>query len=276
MLKDLPDWQTAEVASIFDEVTLWSAPFGRLLLENIPLKKAATILDIGFGTGFPLVELGQITDRNSRVIGMDIWEAGMARAKEKLQVLGLEKVEIMPQSASEIPLADGSVDLVTSNLGINNFDAKERVYAEIFRVLKPEGSLCLTTNPVGTFAEFFKLFLDECESQGLPESAGKMRADIARRRTRVEILDEFEQAGFVLKNEKSDATFLRFLSGEALLNHSLIRIGFRASWEAMVPEHRRNAFFTGLAARIDEIVATAGVFRMRIPMLYLELGKGGG
>ena len=52
-MKKILDWQDQSVADIFDEATLWSAPFGRLLLENIPMKPVGRVVDIGFGTGFP-------------------------------------------------------------------------------------------------------------------------------------------------------------------------------------------------------------------------------
>ena len=40
-----------------DELPLWSAPFGLRLLESVPLAPGATVLDVGCGTGFPLLEL---------------------------------------------------------------------------------------------------------------------------------------------------------------------------------------------------------------------------
>ncbi|BCZ44729.1 hypothetical protein psyc5s11_07960 [Clostridium gelidum] len=41
----------------YDELPLWSSPFGVVLLNNIPLEKNSTIVDIGCGTGFLLLEL---------------------------------------------------------------------------------------------------------------------------------------------------------------------------------------------------------------------------
>lgn len=58
-MRELLDWKDNKVVNVIDEVTLWSAPFGRMLLENIPMKAGVNIVDIGFGTGFPLIELSQ-------------------------------------------------------------------------------------------------------------------------------------------------------------------------------------------------------------------------
>ncbi len=59
MMKDILDWQRADVVNAFDEVSLWSAPFGRLLLEEIPMKPNARIVDVGFGCVFTLIEISQ-------------------------------------------------------------------------------------------------------------------------------------------------------------------------------------------------------------------------
>lgn len=48
-MKKILDWESKEVTSIFDEVTLCSAPFGRMLLEDIAMMPRVNIVDIGFG-----------------------------------------------------------------------------------------------------------------------------------------------------------------------------------------------------------------------------------
>ena len=58
------DLNDKEIISAIDELSLWAAPFGLKLLETIKLKKNITALDIGFGLGFPLLEVG---DRKSVV-----------------------------------------------------------------------------------------------------------------------------------------------------------------------------------------------------------------
>ena len=72
---------------------------------------------------------------------------------------------------------------------------------------------------------------------------------------------------------KKDATVMRFVDGEALLNHSLIRIGFRESWERMIGAEYHKTFFNRLKERINDIVSSKGIFKMSIPMLYLEFEK---
>jgi hypothetical protein len=58
------DLADENLASACDEVPFWSFPFGNLMLSNIRLHHDTTALDIGFGTGYPLLELSQRLEEN--------------------------------------------------------------------------------------------------------------------------------------------------------------------------------------------------------------------
>ncbi|MEL6253129.1 MAG: class I SAM-dependent methyltransferase [Bacteroidota bacterium] len=272
-MKKKLDYQKREVANIFDEVSLWSAPFGRLLLEHIPMQAKAKILDIGFGTGFPLVELSQRFGQGSYIYGIDIWQAGIDRTREKIELLKLDNITILEESAEKIRLEDNSLDLITSNLGANNFDNKEEVYREIHRVLKKGGKLALTTNPIGTFAELFEIFAVLFREMGLVAAENELKSYIAHRNTKEGIVSEIESPGLRLSKSIADKSSYRFVDAAALLNHSLIRIGFRASWENLLEEREREAFFDRLRIKLQEIIRSKGEFSMSVPMLYLEFEK---
>src|SRR5208282_1926821 len=53
------DYKTPDFADFYDELPLWSAPFGLMLLEHVSLRPGMTILDVGAGTGFITIELAQ-------------------------------------------------------------------------------------------------------------------------------------------------------------------------------------------------------------------------
>lgn len=272
-MKKILDWEKKAVVNIFDEVTLWSAPFGQLLLDNIPMFPKATIVDIGFGTGFPLIELSQRFGNQSKIYGIDIWKEGINRTKEKIKTLELENIELLEESATQIKIEKEQVDLVTSNLGVNNFDQRAKVYREINRILKQGGRLCLTTNPIGTFEELFDLFDVILKELHLKEEQKNLEAYIQHRNTAQGIISELNAYGFQLVQQQSDSTTMRFVDAEALLNHSLMRIGFRASWETLVKTEDKNEFFKRLQLKINRIIETKGEFAMTIPMLYLEFEK---
>ena len=269
-MKSLLDWRSPAVADIYDKVTLWSAPFRWMLLENIPMQPGARVLDIGFGTGFPLIELAQRFGAESRVYGMDVWASGVARARRRSAGLGLTNVEIFEQSAAAIPLPDRSIDLVTSNLGINNFADKDTVYREILRVLRPGGSVCVTTNRQGTFAEFFTLFRRTLLEHDLPEAIVRLDESVDRRGDRETIVKEFDAAGMQLTAYREDRTTFRFADAAAVFDHGLVRIGFRPEWEAWLPDGQHDTVFASLRRAIHSTIAARGEFVLSIPMLYLQ------
>ncbi len=272
-MKKLLDWKRKEIVDIFDEATLWSAPFGRLLLENIPMKSGATIVDIGFGTGFPLIELSQRFGETSKIYGIDIWEEAINKVRYKIDILGLENIEILKENASAIRIDDNQIDLVTSNLGVNNFEDKGEVYKEIRRILKRGGRLCITTNPIGTFAELFELFNSILITMKLDKELNSFRNYIDHRGTKALIISEFESKGLKFLRSKFDSVIMRFADAEAIVNHSLIRIGFREYWEKMIREEKRVDFFKHLLSEISKIIKKEGEFKITIPMLYLEFTK---
>jgi len=272
-MKKILDWESREVVNIFDEVTLWSAPFGRLLLENIPMIPSTKIVDIGFGTGFPLIELSQRFGDKSKIYGIDIWAEGINRVKDKINVLEISNIEILEESATKISIGDNQIDLVTSNLGVNNFEQKEDVYLEINRILKKGGRLSITTNPIGTFEELFELFCSIFKEMKLEEEQTRVEEYVEHRNTERGITSELEQYGFKLLKTKSDSTNIRFVDAKAMLDHSLIRIGFRKYWENMVREENKDNFFERLILKINNIIETKGEFKMTIPMLYFEFEK---
>ena len=71
-----------EHVALFDELPLWSALAGQLLLEHVPLD-ARRVLDVGCGAGFPLFELAERLGEGARVVGVDPWAAALRRAGAK-------------------------------------------------------------------------------------------------------------------------------------------------------------------------------------------------
>jgi arsenite methyltransferase len=211
---------TREVADQYDELPLWSAPFGQLILDRVPLRRGQTILDIGAGTGFLTVELAQRSA--ARVIAVDPWADAMDVLRRKVEYLGLTDVELVVSDAASLDLADESVDVMVSNLGINNFANASVVLAECHRVLRPGGRLLISTNLVGHMQEFYDVLREYVDQQALDEH-------LAHRATVDGTLDLLAAAGFEATVDQTTFTW-RFADGTALLNHYFIRLGFLDGW----------------------------------------------
>src|SRR5215472_8880890 len=151
------DFKTPDFGDLYDELPLWSAPFGLMLLEHVTLRPGMTVLDVGAGTGFMTIELAQRCGPDAKVIAVDPWAAAMTRLSRKLAYLGIQNVRTLVKDVATTDLADASVDLIVSNLGINNFDNPEAALQACFRVARPGARLFLTTNLVGHMAEFYEI-----------------------------------------------------------------------------------------------------------------------
>ena len=182
-LKFEPDFASPSVIAAYDELPLWSAMFGLLLLEEVPLTGIRTALDAGCGTGFPLIELAERLGRSAVVHGVDPWGAALARAAEKVTCRGTLNVTLHEASATAMPFADGHFDLIVSNLGLNNFDDRTGAVRECRRVAKKGSVLALTTNLQGHMRELYSIFEEVLTRRGLKDELLSLHEHVAHRAT---------------------------------------------------------------------------------------------
>lgn len=106
-----------------------------------PLAPGERVVDVGSGSGFDAVIAAGQVGPTGRVVGVDMTEEMLAKARTTAAALGLDHVEFRPGLAEELPVADGWADVVISNGVINLCADKAMVFAEIRRVLRPGGWL---------------------------------------------------------------------------------------------------------------------------------------
>jgi SAM-dependent methyltransferase len=98
-----------------------------------------------FGCGDPLAMAGIREGQPAgRVIGVDMTEAMLERARRAAADEGLAHVEFRQGDAERLPVDDDSVDWVISNCVVNLVPDKTRAFSEIHRVLKPGGMFSIT------------------------------------------------------------------------------------------------------------------------------------
>jgi ubiquinone/menaquinone biosynthesis C-methylase UbiE len=101
------------------------------------------VLDIGCGSGTTILELASRVGPNGHVLGADISERSVARARERITAAGLQQAEVICVDASTHPFAPGSFDLGFSRLGVMFFSDPVAAFSNIRRAMKPEGRLTL-------------------------------------------------------------------------------------------------------------------------------------
>lgn len=264
---------TPENVNTFDEVPLWSASFGLLLLKHLELLPNQVIIDIGSGTGFPLLELASRLGNSCKLYGIDPWENAANRARQKIQNYQLENVEIIVASAEKLPFEDNSIDLIVSNLGINNFEQPETVIRECYRVLKPKCRLVITTNLNGHWQAFYNVFEECLLLLKKEEIRRKLILQQDHRGTVETVSGLLTTAGFIISRYFEDSFEMRFLDGTAFLNHHFVKLGWLSSWKAIIPEDLQFEIFTLLEEKLNSYAKENKGLYLIVPMLYIEVEK---
>lgn len=108
------------------------------------LKEGERVLDLGSGAGMDLILAAKRVGQSGHVYGIDMTKAMLDRARKNIDRLGLRNVTLLRGYIEDIPLHDGSVDVLLSNCVINLSPDKDQVFAEAFRVLTHGGRFCVS------------------------------------------------------------------------------------------------------------------------------------
>ena len=126
-LDELPGFVTAPFAGVGNPLSARALP------------SAATVIDLGSGAGMDCLLAGRRVGPEGEVIGFDMTDAMLDKAKAGAKVSGMSHVRFEKADISKLPIDDGTVDVAISNGVINLSPDKSKVFAELHRVLRSGG-----------------------------------------------------------------------------------------------------------------------------------------
>ena len=176
------------------------------------IKPGDTVIDLGSGAGNDSFVARAEAGVAGKVIGVDMTEAMIAKARLNADKLGYNNVEFRLGDIENLPVSDNQADVVVSNCVLNLVPDKKLAFSETFRVLKPGGHFSISDVVI-------KGELPESLQHEAEMYAGCVSGAIQKE----EYLDIVKKTGFVniqVQKEKlirlPDETLLNYISEEEL------------------------------------------------------------
>lgn len=268
------DLQDQALISTFDELPFWSAPFGLKLLAAVRYRRDIATLDIGSGTGFPLLELAMRLGPGCRLFGLDPWTGVLERTRKKIAQYGINNVQLIEGRAEEIPLPDNSLDLIVSNNGINNVEDLERVLSECSSVSKQGAQFLATVNLDTTMMEFYSVMETVLNELGCEAEIHAMKEHIrAKRKPLDELAAALQKNAFTPAVITHDIFKYTFADGTAMLNHYFIRLAFLGPWKNIVPVELQKGVFGKIESMLNAQAELDGCIHLSVPFALIESEK---
>ena len=133
----------SELAELPPGAVDWALGVGNPV-RHAALQPGETVLDVGSGGGIDSILAARRVGATGHVTGLDLLDEMCERARTHAAAAGVDSwTEFVRGEMEQIPLPDSSVDVVISNGVINLSPRKSRVLAEIRRVLRPGGRMCV-------------------------------------------------------------------------------------------------------------------------------------
>ncbi|MEM3403734.1 MAG: arsenite methyltransferase [Nitrososphaeria archaeon] len=190
------------------------------------LKEGEIVLDLGSGGGIDVFLAAKKVGLTGRAIGIDMTEEMIGRAQAVARKYGYGNVEFRLGEIENLPIEDGSVDVVISNCVINLSPEKERVFQEAYRVLKPSGRIVISD-----------LVADGKLPEEVKESLDAWAGCIAGALEKVEYLNIMRRVGFQDVRVVSETVFTLGVTRELKGKIKSIQIEAQKPYQRSVSEY---------------------------------------
>jgi SAM-dependent methyltransferase len=174
------------------------------------VRQGETVVDLGSGAGIDLLIAAEKVGPTGHVIGVDMTDEMIARARANIAAAGRGNVEVRKGLIEAMPIEDGTVDWVISNCVINLSPDKPSVFAEIARVLRPGGRMSVSdivVEELPAWARTSKDVYSSCVGGAISEGdyvAGLEAAGLAEVEVVERLVYEASQVAALIRSEVSE------------------------------------------------------------------------
>lgn len=188
------------------------------------IKKGDVVIDLGSGAGNDAFVARHETGETGKVIGIDFTPAMIERARINNEARGFNNVEFRQGDIEKMPVTANTADVIVSNCVLNLVPGKDRVFKEIFRVLKPGGHFSISD-----------IVLEGELPKQIKEAAEMYAGCVAGAIQKPMYLELIESNGFInitIQNDKSivvpDDILSNYLSAEQVADFKQSGTGIRS------------------------------------------------
>ncbi len=204
----------------------WSTPFAETLLLKLDLPIGASVLDVACGSGLPTFYIAHKVGPTGRVMGLDMNEAQLARARA-FQGPHFPWLEFRYGDIRKPPSDLGQFDRITGNLAFMFFRPNRKdALQQLVQFLKPKGQLVLTFPSLGTFESLWKRVDQEMRDQGFEKERQALTEYRGERPSAQHAEQWLREIGLATIEVDEEPLEIETSAGHAFLHHPLLRGGF--------------------------------------------------
>lgn len=149
------------------------------------IKEGQTVVDLGSGAGNDCFVARHETGPTGKVVGIDFTPEMIALARKNAHVNGFNNVEFRQGDIEDMPVLEDTVDVVVSNCVLNLLPTKDKIFHEIYRVLKAGGHFSISD-----------IVLEGNLPEQLTKAAEMYAGCVSGAIQKSEYLSQIEKAGF--------------------------------------------------------------------------------
>ncbi len=204
----------------------WSTPFAESLLSHLDLPPGATILDVASGSGVPAFYLANLVGPKGRVLGIDLNEGQLARARA-VQGSHLPWLQFEYGDLRTLRTGLGQFDRITGNLAFMFFRPnRKETLQQLTQFLKPGGQLVLSFPSLGTFDSVWQRIAAEMANRGLVKERQALQEYVSERPSVADARRWLSESGLERVSVSEWPLEVETDAGNGFLYHPLLRRGF--------------------------------------------------